>query len=523
VTTATADNHISTSPRAGRRAWLGLAVLALPALLVSMDLFVMLLAVPRIGTALHASSTEQLWILDIYGFMVAGFLITMGNLGDRIGRRRLLLIGAATFGVASVLASYSVSPAMLIGSRALLGVAGATLTPSTLALIMNLFHDPQEQARGIAIWAGSFVAGAIAGPIVGGVLLEHFWWGSVFLLGVPAMVLLLVVGPRLLPEFRNPSAGRLDLTSAALSLLAILPIIYGLKDAARGGFHLRPLAAVAVGLALGVAFVRRQKRLANPLVDLRLFANRAFSVTLGAMLAYSMLSGGTMVYVAQHFQLVHGLSPLRAGLAMVPGMAAAIVGFQLAPGLGRRIRPAVLFSTGLAVAVTGLLLLTRVAPDSGLTLPIVAFVLASLGGAPLVALGTNLVIGSVPMDKAGSAAGVAQTGNELGYALGVAILGSVGTAVYRGGMAKAQITGAAEDTLAGAVATARTLPDQAAAALLDTARHAFAGGFHVAAFVGAAILTAVAVLTATMLRHLPTLGAVTPEGEAGPATVPAER
>jgi MFS transporter, DHA2 family, multidrug resistance protein len=296
-------------PRAGRREWIGLAVLALPTLLVSLDLFVMLLAVPHLSADLGASSTQQLWILDIYGFMVAGFLITMGTVGDRIGRRRLLLVGAAAFGLASVLAAWSTSPQMLIASRALLGIAGATLTPSTLSLITNLFRDPRQRASAVAVWAGCFVVGAIIGPIVGGLLLEQFWWGSVFLLGVPAMVLLLLTGPVLLPEYRNPQADRLDRASVALSLGVILPVIFGLKELARGGWQPLSMVAVVVGVVVGVAFVRRQRALADPLLDLGLFANRAFSVTLGSMLAYSMLSGGTMVWVAQQLQLVVGLSP----------------------------------------------------------------------------------------------------------------------------------------------------------------------------------------------------------------------
>jgi MFS transporter, DHA2 family, multidrug resistance protein len=511
-------------PRAGRREWIGLAVLALPTLLVSLDLFVMLLAVPHLSADLGASSTQQLWILDIYGFMVAGFLITMGTVGDRIGRRRLLLVGAAAFGLASVLAAWSTSPQMLIASRALLGIAGATLTPSTLSLITNLFRDPRQRASAVAVWAGCFVVGAIIGPIVGGLLLEQFWWGSVFLLGVPAMVLLLLTGPVLLPEYRNPQADRLDRASVALSLGVILPVIFGLKELARGGWQPLSMVAVVVGVVVGVAFVRRQRALADPLLDLGLFANRAFSVTLGSMLAYSMLSGGTMVWVAQQLQLVVGLSPLRAGLALVPGMVAAIGSFQLAPLLARRIRPAYLFSGGLLVAVAGLLVLTQTSATAGPAVLIGGFVLASFGGGPLVALGTNLVVSSAPPEKAGSAAGVAQTGNELGYALGIATLGSIGTAVYRTQIADAIPTGipaaaadAARDTLAGATAAAASLPDQVAAPLLAVARDAFTVGLHVVALVAAAVLAGIAVLIMTTLRHLTPIG----QAESSPAAAPA--
>jgi DHA2 family multidrug resistance protein-like MFS transporter len=471
----------------------------------------MLLALPRLATSLHANSAQQLWIMDIYGFMVAGFMITMGTLGDRIGRRKLLLAGAAVFGVASVLAASSTSPGMLIATRALLGIAGAALTPSTLSLITNMFADPRQKASAIGVWAGCFTVGAIIGPIAGGVLLDHFWWGSVFLLGVPAMVLLLVLGPVLLPEYRNPAAGRLDLPSVVLSLASILPIIHGLKELARNGWHVTPVVFLVAGLAVGVVFVRRQNTLADPLLDLRLFADRSFSTTLGSMLTYSMLSGGTMVFVAQYFQLVDGLSPLRAGLALVPGMLAAIVSFQLAPILARRIRPAYLFGAGLAVSVAGLLVMTQ-SGTSGAAVLVAGFGVTCFGTGPLVTLGTNLVVGSVPVERAGSAAALAQTGNEFGYALGIAVLGSVMTAVYRTRVAEALPGGApaaARDSIAGA--------SRLGGAVLTAAHHAFVDGLHAVAALSALILAGVAVLLATTLRRVPAIGA--PEPEASPADI----
>jgi MFS transporter, DHA2 family, multidrug resistance protein len=226
-----------TAPaQATRREWAGLAVLALPTLLVSVDTFVLLLALPQISEHLHPSSTQLLWISDIYSFLLAGFLVTMGTLGDRIGRRRLLLIGAAAFGLASVLAAYAPNPALLIAARALLGLAGATLSPSTLALIANMFRDPRQRAVAIGVWMACFMSGAAIGPIVGGVLLERFWWGSVFLLAVPVMALLLTAGPLLLPEYRAGGAGGVDLVSVALSLAGILPVVYGITGLARAGW-----------------------------------------------------------------------------------------------------------------------------------------------------------------------------------------------------------------------------------------------------------------------------------------------
>lgn len=516
------ETRATATPRAGRREWVGLAVLALPTLLVSLDLFVVLLAAPHLSAALHATSTQQLWILDIYGFMVAGLLITMGTLGDRIGRRRLLLMGAAAFGAASLLAAYSMSAPMLIAARALLGIAGATLTPSTLSLIMNLFADPRERARAMGIWAGCFVAGAIIGPIVGGALLDRFWWGSVFLLGVPAMVLLLATGRKLLPEYRNPDAGRLDPISVGLSLAAIMATIYGLKELSRNGWQPVPLSAMVVGLVLGVVFVRRQRGLTDPLLDLHLFASRAFAATLGSLLANSMLAGGIMVFVAQHFQLVEGLSPLQAGLALVPGMAAAIVSFQLAPILARRVRPAFLFSGGLVLSVVGMLVLTQAGAGSGTAVLVVGFVLVSFGGGPLVALGTNLVVSSAPQEKAGSAAGLAQTGNELGYALGIATLGSIGTLVYRTQVTDAipagvpaSVASAVRDTLAGATAAAQALPRHLASELLTPAREAYTSGLRVVAVVAAIVLAAVALLIVAALREVAPIGREDQAAEGG--------
>jgi DHA2 family multidrug resistance protein-like MFS transporter len=489
--------------KAGKREWIGLAVLALPTLLVSIDVFVLLLALPRLSTDLGASSTEQLWIMDVYGFLVAGFLITMGTLGDRIGRRRLLLVGAAGFGAASVLAAYSTSAPMLIAARALLGVAGATLAPSTLGLISNMFTVARQRAAAIGVWMACFMSGAALGPLVAGILLDHFWWGSVFLLGVPAMVLLLVLGPVLLPEYRDATAGRIDLPSVALSLAAILPVVYGLKELARGGWAPLPLAAVVAGAVFGWVFARRQRRLADPLLDLSLFARRAFSAALGSMMFGTLLMGAIMMFIAQYFQLVHGLSPLRSGLCMLPGVGGSLVSFLVSPHLTRWARPAYLIGGGMIVSVGGLLLITQAGPVSGLTAVMAGFAITNFGAGPMVTLGTDLVVGSAPVERAGSAGAMNETSGEFGFALGIAALGSVGTAVYR-----ARITvpagvpaGEARDSLAGAVAVAGRLPARLSAPLLDSARAAFMSGMHVAAGISAVLLVVVAVVVGTLLRH----------------------
>ena len=490
------------APRAGRREWIGLAVIALPCLLYSMDLTVLFLAVPELSADLEPSSSQLLWISDIYGFLLAGLLITMGTLGDRIGRRRLLMIGAAAFGAASVLAAFSTTAEMLIASRALLGVAAATLAPSTLSLIRNMFLDERQRTTAIAVWVTSFSAGAAIGPIAGGLLLEVFWWGSVFLLAVPVMALLLVVGPRLLPEFRDPEAGRLDLLSAAQSLAAVLAVIYGVKLIAEDGLGTTAVASILLGAAVGIVFVRRQRRLEHPLVDLRLFRTPAFSAALGMNMAALLVVFGGEFLIAQYLQLVLGLSPLEAGLWTLPSAAGFIVGSMLAPAVVRRVRPGLVVAGGLALAAVGFALLTRV-DGASLEIVVAGSVLLALGAAPVVTLSTDLIVGAAPPERAGVASGLSETASELGGALGIAILGSIGAAVYRREVADEVPAGvpgeaadAARDTLGGALGAAGELP----ARLLDAATDAFAQGVQAAALVGAALLIALAAAALRLLR-----------------------
>ena len=500
-----------SGPRAGRREWIGLAVIALPCLLYSMDLTVLELAVPKLSADLRPTSSQLLWILDIYGFLIAGLLITMGTLGDRIGRRRLLLIGAAVFGVASVLAAFSTSAEVLIAARALLGVAGATLAPSTLALISNMFLDPTQRTFAIGVWATSFAAGAAIGPLAGGLLLQFFWWGSVFLLAVPVMALLLMLGPVLLPEFRDPEAGRLDLFSTVLSLAAVLAVIYGLKQIAAYGLEWLPVLSIVAGLAVGVVFVHRQRKLADPLIELRLFRAPAFSASLAAFASSIFVIAGTFLFIAQYLQLVLGLSPLVAGLWTVPSSGGLIAGSMLAPLIVRWVRPAFVMAGSLAFSAVGFGMLTQVNATSGLAVLVAGSVVLALGVAPVGTLATDIVVGSAPPKRAGAASGISETSAELGGALGIAVLGSIGTAVYRSQVADASADGvppeaaeATRDTLGGAVAAAEELPDQLGARLLDTAREAFTEGLQLAAITSAIIVLGMAILAMVLLRHVRT-------------------
>jgi DHA2 family multidrug resistance protein-like MFS transporter len=500
---------IKAPPRAGRREWIGLAVLSLACVLYVMDLTVLYLALPAISTDLEPTSAQLLWIIDNYGFFVAGALITMGTLGDRIGRRKLLLVGAGAFGVASVLAAYATSPELLIAARALLGVAGATLAPSTLSLIRNMFLDPRQRTVAISVWITSFSVGGAIGPLLGGVLLEWFWWGSVFLLAVPPMALLLVLGPLLLPEYRDPHPGRLDLGSAALSLAAVLAVIYGLKQLAQDGLGWSPTLAIGAGLAVGVVFVGRQHRLADPLIDVRLFGNRAFSAALATNVLSFFVIFGAFLYIAQYLQSVLGLSPLQAGLWMLPQGVAFVVGSMLTPLLVRRLRPGLVIAGGFLLAAVGFGLLTVLDRATGLPVLVAGSVVFSLALAPVVTLATDLAVGVAPPERAGAASAISETSAEFGGALGIAVLGVIGTAAYRSQVAEAvpaqvppQAAAAARDTLGGAVAAAGQLPDQLGQALLDAARQAFTQGLQLAFASSAAVAMSTAILAAALLRHV---------------------
>ncbi|RZQ65221.1 MFS transporter [Amycolatopsis suaedae] len=487
-------------PRASRRDWVALGVLVLPVLLISVDMTVLGFALPYLSEDLAPTGAQQLWIVDIYSFVLAGLLVLMGSLGDRIGRRKLLLAGAFAFGAASVLAAFADSAELLIVARALLGLGGATLMPSTLSLLRSIFTDADQRRVAIGVWSAGFSGGMALGPVIGGWLLEHFHWGSVFLINVPVMVLLLVLGPILLPEAADPNPGRFDPLSAVLSLATTLPVVYGIKTMAKEGIEPTGVAAVLAGLAFGAWFVRRQTVLADPMIDLSLFRRRAFGASVLTNLLSVLAFTGLMLLTPQYLQLVLGLRPFEAALWMLPATAAGVLGAVAAAQAPRWFAPPKVICTGLLLAAAGLLALLGTGVVGGLPVLVASFVLMGAGVSLADTLTNDLIISTAPPERAGAASAISETAFELGGAMGVAVIGTVAGTVYSAGLPE-QADPVARETLGGAVAVAQTLPAEQGAALLDAARTAFVDGMHIAAAVGAALLVYAGTQAAILLRN----------------------
>ncbi len=501
--------HISDPPRAGRREWFGLAVLFLPTLIVAIDNTVLGFALPSISAALAPSATQLLWIVDIYPLVLAGLLVTMGTLGDRVGRRRMLLIGVAGFGLVSLVATFATDAVHLIAARALLGFFGAMLMPATLALLRTLFLDRAQRRLAVAIWATGFAGGAALGPIVGGVLLEHFWWGSVFLVNVPVTIALLVLGVFVLRESRIRTAGRLDPLGVALSLLAMVPTVLGIKLMAHDGITDSAVLSLIVGVVAGVLFVRRARaRLAageEPLLDITLFASPVLRLSALANATTMFAYTGLVFFSAQYLMLVLGLSPIEAGTVLAPGFLLTMVAGLVASRLARHFPLRALVPVGLLLAASGYLLCTALGGHLAVVLLGVAAVLVGTGIGLSETITNDAILAAAPADRAGSASAVSETAYEIGAVLGTAVLGSILAAVYRGAVTVPVGVGAvdataARETLGGAVGVAGRLAGPEAAALLTSARAAFGAGVDVTVLTGAGVLIVVAVVVAVGLR-----------------------
>lgn len=506
MSTAT-EPTAALAPRAGRRAWFALAVLMLPVLLVSVDNTVLNFALPAISSALTPSGTQLLWIVDVYPLVLAGLLVSMGSLGDRIGRRRLLLIGSIGFGVVSVAAAFAPSAELLIAARAALGFFGAMLMPSTLSLLRNIFLDRDQRRFAIAVWASGFAAGSALGPIVGGVILEHFAWGAVFLLAVPVLLPLVVLAPFLIPESKDPDPGRIDVPSIVLILLTMTPLVFGVKHLAEAGFDVVTVVSMVVGVASGILFIRRQLRLEHPLLDLSLFRRASFSgAVVINLLSVTALVGG-LFFVSQHLQLVLGLAPLDAGLVLLPGLIVMIVAGLVIVPISKRVRPGIVVPVALVVSAVGYASIAITGGDVSAFGIGLAFVALGLGIGSAETVSNELVIASAPPEKAGAASGVSETAYELGAVLGTATLGTVLTASYRSSVVLPDgLTGvqqqAAGETLGGAATVAEQLPGDLAGALMESARHAFDSGVGVAAWIGVGLIVAAMLVAAIGLRRV---------------------
>ncbi|UTT48891.1 MFS transporter [Rhodococcus gordoniae] len=482
-----------TVTKAAARDWVALAVLMLPVLLVSVDNTVLAFALPGISSALQPTAAQQLWIIDIYPLVLAGLLVAMGSLGDRIGRRRLLLVGATGFAAVSVAAAYAPSAELLVTARGVLGFFGAMLMPSTLSLLRNIFLDAAQRRLAIAIWASCFAAGAALGPIVGGFLLEHAWWGSVFLLAVPVLIPLLVLAPIFVPESKDPNPGRIDVVSIALSLLALAPIVFAIKKIADSGLGTVAVVAAVVGVVALVAFVRRQLRRPNPMLDVRLFRVPTFSGAVAVNLLSVVSLVGFLFFVSQHLQLVIGQSPMQAGLSLVPGLAVMVVAGMSVVAIVRWVRPSSIIVSALLLSAIGYALVFLLASPSALTPIIVAFAVLGAGIGAAETLSNDLIVSSVPPAKAGAASAVSETAYEMGAVLGTAILGSVLSASYTAHLLlpaglSAEQAETARETLGGAHAVAETLPADRADALLAAAGSAFDSGVTITSGIGVVLM-----------------------------------
>lgn len=493
--------------RATTRTWIGLSVLVLPLLLIAVDSMVLVFALPAISAELSPTGAQQLWIMDIYSFMLAGLLITMSSIGDRIGRRRLLLIGAVGFGAASVLGAISTTPEMLIAARAVLGLAGATIMPSTLSLIRNMFLDRDQRRFAVAVWGAAAAAGAAAGPVVGGWVIEHFSWHAAFLMNIPVMAVLLVLAPFFIPESRNPGHTGIDLLSSVQSLIAMLTLVYAIKSLAEGKDLPLAFLALAVGLVAGTFFVRRQLRLEHPMINVRLFRVRAFTgAVLGDLISIFALIG-SLFALTQYLQLVLGLSAMESALWLLPQTVVSAGAGFLAAWLVRRLSAALLVSVGTLSAAGGFALLLGLSTTTEPWVIASALCLVALGVGIAMTLTHDIIMSSVPPERSGQAAAIGETAYELGTALGTAVLGSVLLSFYRSGLADSA-SGLIDDTLlaragatlAEALEVAEQLGGTVGPQLVALAQQEFTTALVLTGALAALLLVGGAVMTGITLR-----------------------
>ncbi|MCH1866061.1 MFS transporter [Nocardioides sp. CFH 31398] len=493
MTTLTPDTHPHDTPAHPRR-WAGLAVLSASLLLVVMDVTILNVALPAITADLRPDSVQLLWMVDAYPLVLAGLLVTVSALGDRWGRKRMLLAGFSVFGLASTLVLLADSPEAVIAVRALLGVGGAMIMPSTLSMIRTLFADPRERATALGVWGAMAAVGGALGPIVGGALLEFFDWHAAFLVNVPVMAVALVAGVVLLPEGRSARPPRIDALAAVLSVVGMVSLVHAVKNGGKDGLEPDVALTGVVAVVALVWFVRRCLAASDPMLEVRLFRGRAFTAGVLAALASAIAMAAMLLLGAQWLQLVEGFSPLQTGLALLPMAVGGVLGSPYAPTLAERVGARTVLAGGLLVGGTGFSLLF-VAP-APLTYPWLAAGLTLVGiGMASLAVASAVIMAGAPSHQAGSAAAVEETSYEVGSVLGVAVLGSLAAAVYRSGVpadelaargVDADSAAAARESLGGALEVASTTP--AGGWLAEAATSSFTASLADFGLVGGALM-----------------------------------
>ncbi|MEC4019136.1 MFS transporter [Streptomyces sp. H27-D2] len=485
--------------RAANR-WVVLCVLSLSLLVVALDLTVLNVALPTLATELQPSSVQLLWMVDVYSLVVAGLLISAGTLGDRMGRKFFLCLGFGVFGAASAVAAWAQNPEMLIVGRALLGLGAALIMPSTLSIIRNIFTDRRERTLALGIWASVSAAGAAVGPVVGGFLLEHFWWGSVFLVNLPIMLLALAAGLLLVPESKHPDPPRWDALSALLSICGLIALVYGIQRVGADGLTLHGTGVGLVGVVLLVGLVLRLLRVEDPLIDLKLFKHRAFAVGVVSVVLAMFGMGGLMLLLTQHWQFVNGASPLESGLRLLPLVLATMIGAPCMSFIVPRYGTRYAMALGLLLIGAAFFVLIGVDTDTDYWVFAIALVGIGAGAGCAMTAASDVIMSTAPAESAGGAAGIEETSYELGNGLSVAIMGSVASAMFRRQMddpvagVDPKSMDLAREGIADAVAVARQLPGGTGRALERQADDSFASAFGITSIFTGSMLIVVMVV-----------------------------
>ena len=498
-----------TVAAASRRDWLAVVVISVSLLMIGLDNTILNVTLPTLQRALSASASQLQWTVDVYLMVFAGLLLAAGNLGDRIGRRRTLQSGLVVFCAGSILAALSGTAGELIASRALMGVGGALIMPSTLSIITNIFTGPQR-AKAIAVWTAVAGLGIALGPVVGGWLLERFWWGSIFLVNVPIAVLTLAAGFLVIPESRDPDAGRPDPIGIVLSVSALLTLVYAIIEApTRGWTGARTLTAFTAATVFCALFVAWEARTASPMLQLRLFRSRRFSAASASIALAFFALFGALFFLTQYLQLVLGYTPFQAGVRTVPVAAGLVVGSAISAPLNTRLGTKLTVTAGMLLAASGLFILTGTTPTGGYGRVLAALLLAGTGIGLAMAPATESVMGSLPLAKASVGSAMNDTARLVGGALGVAVLGTTLSQVYRTHIAAAMsnlppsVAVPSRDSLQAALQVAARLDAAHGSALQAAARLAFADAVDRAAFVGAAVAVVAALVALLLLPARP--------------------